>query len=169
MIRNLLTGMFLAAAIVQQAAVTVAARGPAGLHIGGNSAEISLEQEASALVFKLPIAPIDTGIELRNRHMRASLEVERFPVASLRVARADLTFPTAASPAEGTVTGELTLHGQSHPVAVRYRAQRDAALTRLQGSLRVDLRDFGVKPPSYLGVAVSPEVQIDVDLTVVLG
>src|SRR3954464_7872038 len=137
MIRNLLTGVFLLATVVQQAAVTVAARGPGGLNIEGNSAEVSLEQEASVLIFKLPIDPIDTGIELRNRHLRASLETDRFPVASLRVSRADLTFPTTASPVAGTVTGELTLHGQTRPVAVRYRALRVAGLTRLHGSVRV--------------------------------
>ena len=170
MIANSLTSFFLLAAVVLTGAVTIVARGPAGLRIEGTSAEVSVDEEASALIFKVPIPPIDTGIALRNRHLREALDVDRFPVALLRVRRADLNVPTAAAPTEGTATGELTLHGQSHPVTVHYRAQHgDDGVTRLHGSLRIDLREFGVKLPSYLGVAVAPEVDIEVELTAILG
>jgi len=30
----------------------------------------------------VPLAPIDTGIGLRNRHLRESLEVDKFPDAT---------------------------------------------------------------------------------------
>jgi polyisoprenoid-binding protein YceI len=175
--KNLLTTLFLLVSVAQgalaltrnQGEVTVHAHGPAGLRIEGKSAEVSLEEEASALVFRVPLAPIDTGIGLRNRHLREALEAEKFPTASLRVARASLTVPTDAAPLfEGTATGELTLHGQVRPVSVRYRAQRVAGITSVQGSLRIDVTEFGVQLPSYLGITVAPEVEVDVDLAVAL-
>ncbi|HYV66218.1 MAG TPA: YceI family protein [Myxococcales bacterium] len=175
--RNLLTGFFLALAVVTQGAlalsqpgessVTILARGPAGLRIEGKSGQISLDKDASALIFKVPIAPIETGIALRDRHLREMLDAEKFPAAILRVSRADLTFPSQREPAEGTAKGELTLHGRSRPVEVRYRAEpAQGGLISVRGSLRLDLRDFDIQSPSYLGVSVSPQVEVKVELAV---
>jgi len=146
------------------ASVTVLAHGPAGLRIDGRSRELSVEDDGATVTFKVPLAPIDTGIGLRNRHMRESLEAERFPVASLRVRRSVIAFPRDGAPTQGTVRGELTLHGQSHSSVVRYQASRDGTgKVRVRGSLQLDLRDFGVNRPSYLGVTVAPEVEIAVE------
>jgi polyisoprenoid-binding protein YceI len=175
--RNALTGLFLALAVLTQGAlalsqsgessVTILAHGPAGLKIEGKSAQISLEKDASAVIFKVPIAPIETGISLRDRHLREMLDAEKFPAAILRVSRADLTFPSQREPAEGTAKGELTLHGRSRSVEVHYRAEPgQGGVTRVRGSLRLDLRDFDVESPSYLGVSVAPEVEVKVELTV---
>ena len=104
---------------------------------------------------------------LRNRHLRESLEVDKFPDATLRVMRADLKFPKEGSPVESQVTGELTLHGRSRPVPVHYRAERrPGGPTQIAGSLQLDMRDFQIVPPSYLGVGVSPDVEVDIELTV---
>jgi len=175
--RNALTGLFLAVATLTQGAmalsrardgsVTVLARGPAGLRIEGKSSTVSLEEDASVLVFKVPIAPIQTGIDLRDRHLREMLEAEKFPDAILRVPRSGLTFPGQREASEGTATGELTLHGQSRPVEVRYRAEPGSGgVIKVSGSLQFDLRDFAIKPPSYLGVTVAPEVGAKVELAV---
>ena len=146
------------------ASVTVLAHGPAGLRIDGKSRELSVEDDGTTVTFKVPLAPIDTGIGLRNRHMRESLEAERFPVASLRIRRSEIAFPRDGAPTQGTVKGELTLHGQSHPALVRYQASRDGTgKVRVHGSLHLDLRDFAVNRPSYLGVTVAPEVEITVE------
>ena len=164
--RWLLLSVVLLAAAVEETVVKVVAHGPAGLRIEGTSAEVSVDAEASALIFKAPVAAIDTGIDLRNRHLRASLEAERFPDVTLRVIRADLKFPAEAAPSEGSVKAELTLHGQTRPVVVRYEARSAGPGVRAKGSFHFDLRDFGVTPPSYLGVAVSPDVAIEVELPV---
>jgi polyisoprenoid-binding protein YceI len=171
--KNFLTAAFLvwctaqsAIALVVSGAgdVRVLAHGPAGLRVEGRSAEVSVDDEISALVFRVPIAPIDTGIGLRNRHLREALEVEKFPVATLRVQRDRLVAPGAEA-SDGLAIGELTLHGRTRPVGIHYRAQRAAALTRVRGSLQIDVRDFGIELPSYAGIGVSPEVEIEVELS----
>ena len=175
--RNMLTGLFLAVAVITQAAVavsrssetsvTVLARGPAGLRIEGKSASLSLDEDASTLTFQVPVAPIETGIGLRDRHLREMLEADKFPAVILRISRSELKFPKQSEPAEGTAKGELTLHGQARPVDVRYRAELGArGITRVRGSLQIDMRDFEIKPPSYLGVTVAPEVEVKVELAV---
>ena len=176
--RNVLTGFFLVVAVLTQAAaalsrsvggsVTILAHGTAGLRIEGRSSEVALESDASLLTFKVPIAPIETGIGLRDRHLREVLEAEKFPAAILRVSRSGLTFPKEREPTEGIAKGELTLHGQSRPVEVRYRGELGkGGVTRgVVGSMHLDMRDFEIKSPSYLGVAVSPDVEVKVELTV---
>src|SRR5215468_10656354 len=160
--RNMLTGFFLALAVITQGAiavsrssetsVTVLARGPAGLRIEGKSANLSFEEDASTLTFRVPVQPIETGIDLRDRHLREMLEAEKFPAAVLQVARSEVKFPKESGLTEGTAKGDLTLHGQSRPVDVRYRAELGAGgATKVQGSLRIDMRDFEIKAPSYLG------------------
>src|SRR5207245_9096853 len=72
--RNFLTGAFLLVAVLTQGAialsrsgessVTVLAHGPAGLRTEGKSSDVSLEEDASVLTFKVPLAPIETGIGL---------------------------------------------------------------------------------------------------------
>jgi len=175
--RNVLTGFFLVVSVVGQGAIAlsragessvrVLARGPAGLRIEGKSSQIDFEEDASALTFKVPIAPIETGIGLRDRHLRETLEADKFPAAILRVSRSELTFPNEHDAAAGTAQGDLTLHGRSRPVQVRYRAERGAAgVTRVHGSVPLDMRDFEIKPPSYLGVSVTPQVEVTVEMAV---
>jgi len=173
--RNVLTGFFLVVSVVGQGAIAlsragessvrVLARGPAGLRIEGKSSQIDFEEDASALTFKVPIAPIETGIGLRDRHLREALEAEKFPDAILRIPLSELTFPKERQPAEGTAKGDLTLRGQSRPVEVQYRAELAAGgVTKVQGALQLDIRDFEIKSPSYLGVTVAPVVEVKVEL-----
>jgi len=173
---NLLTGMFLAIAVLTQAAmavsgpsssVTVLARGPAGLRIEGKGSEVVVEEGASAWTLKVPLTHLETGIALRDRHLRELLEAEKYPAAILRVSRSDLSFPKEHEAVEGTVEGELTLHGQLRPVKVHYRAElKPGGLTTVRGSFQLDLRDFDIRTPSYLGVTVAPTVQVEADLAV---
>ena len=176
--RNLLTGFFLVTAVLTQAAmalscprgagsVSVLARGPAGLRIEAKGCELSVGEEASALTFRVSLAPLETGIGLRDRHLRELLEADRYPAAILRVARSELTFPKEHVPVESTADGELMLHGRSRPVKVHYRAELDGSgATKVRGSFRLDIRDFDLLAPSYLGVSVAPDVEVSVELLV---
>jgi polyisoprenoid-binding protein YceI len=176
--RNLLTGCFLGIALLTQGAmalscaresstVTVLARGPAGMRIEGRGSEVAVEEDGPALVFKVPLAPLETGIGLRDVHLRETLDAGKYPTAVLRVPRSSLTFPREHEPAEGTADGDLTLHGESRPVKVHYQAERAVdGMIKVRGSLQLDMRDFDIKAPSYLGVTVAPKVEVKVELAV---
>ena len=176
--RNLLTGALLLLALLTEGAialsgygdrssVTVLARGPAGLRIEGKGSEVSVAEDGAALTFTVPLAPLDTGMGLRDLQMREILEAEKYPAAVLRVARTSLSFPREHQVTEETVDGELTLHGQSRPVKVHYRAELAGSdITRVSGSLQLDIRDFDIKAPSYLGMTVAPKIEVRVELSV---
>jgi len=174
--RNLISGFFLVAAVITQgsmalslpeSSVTIHGHGFGfgGTRIDGKSAAVSVEQNASTLTFTVPIAPIATGIDMRDRHLREILEAEKYPAAVLRVSREELRFPKPGEPARGVVKGELVLHGQSRMVETTYQAQLGATgRTRVRGSLQIDVRDFEIRYPSYLGAGIAPEVEVELEV-----
>lgn len=154
-----------------EARVTFTATGPAGLNIVGTGNELQVTETEHDIVVSVPLKTLDTKIELRNRHMKEKyLEVDKYPNAELRIARSALEFPKEAASATRTVQGTLTLHGQSRPTSFTYSAAAAAGKTTgsidVTGSLRIDIKNFGIAQPGYLGVSVKPEVDVAVSFRV---
>lgn len=66
----------------------------------------------------------------------------------------------AAGQGQWTLRGNLTLRGQTRPVAVQVKL-KDGHYT---GNATVKLTDFGIKPPGVAGVRAKDEVQIEFDV-----
>jgi hypothetical protein len=50
-------------------------------------------------------------------------------------------------------------------VAVKYRAEQgEGGSTKVRGTMQINMRDFEIKYPSYLGVTVAPEVEVQVEV-----
>jgi hypothetical protein len=48
---------------------------------------------------------------------------------------------------------------------VHYRAELGpGGITQVRGSLHLDMRDFDIMAPSYLGVSLAPRVEVRVEL-----
>jgi len=164
----LLLGGFVQAAITSPsgASVLVSLQGTAGLRIEGTTHELEISERDGELVFDVPLSGVDTGIGLRNRHLRGYLDVVHFPRAELHVARKAVEFPAPGKWSESEAPGTLTIHGVSRPCTVHYRAEGGSGgEVRVRGTIRIDMRDFGVEVPSYLGVGVDPGVSIQVDFS----
>jgi len=171
--RRILTAVLLVGGLVHAAitnpsgtSVVVSMQGTAGLHIEGTTHELTVSEHDGELLFQVPLSGVDTGIGLRNRHLRNYLDVAHFPRAELRVPRWTLTFPASGRVAESDALGVLTIHGVYRPCSVHYRAERaSSGEIRVRATTGIDMRDFGVEVPSYLGVHVDPEVRIQVDFS----
>jgi hypothetical protein len=145
------------------AGVKFVAKGPGGISIVGQSTQLKVTDDGQLLVFVAPLSPLKSGIELRDKHMKEKyLEVEKYPNAELRIARGALLFPALGKAADAKVSGELKLHGRTKQESVQYTAKRDASGYSITGSMRINIKDFGIEVPSYLGVSVKPEVDITV-------
>ena len=85
------------------------------------------------------------------------LDVPQYPEISFRSTSAE-----SAGANAWTVRGELTLHGQTHPVTVEVREQNGHYL----GASRLRQTEFGIKPIKIAGgaVKVKDEVQIEFDV-----
>jgi polyisoprenoid-binding protein YceI len=110
---------------------------------------------------------LDTGIDLRNEHLRRSyLEVDKgdgFNTATLSdIQLGDLNVATL----EGKTyfTGTLLLHGTKKPIKGQAEIRRNASGLLVDAAFPVTLADFGISKPQYLGVGVKSQVQVKVSL-----
>lgn len=137
-----------------------------GMKIEGTSSALDVKDDAKALVVDVPLAPLHTGIALRDRHMRDEyLEVAKYPDARLTVDRTAIQLPKG-SPVDARARGQLTLHGQTHGISFQYRAAQSGDGIDVRGTLHVQMTDYGIAVPNYLGVTVKPGVDIDVQFRV---
>ena len=136
----------------------------------GNLAFDPDHPELSSVEVSIDTASIDTREAQRDTHLRSAdfFDVEKFPA---------LTFKSTAVAATGTghykVTGDLTLHGVTHPaelaVAFTGRAKHPYGGERLgfEASTSINRSDYGVVWNMVLeagGLTVSDKVTIDLDV-----
>ncbi len=138
-----------------------------GLKVEGKTSELTVAENGDAVRLTVPLGHIDTGIGLRNQHLREKLEVAKFPSAELSVPRKNLELPAVGQSVSRTAMGTMTLHGVTKPVQLAYTARSDGpGLYRVHGQVRIKMSDFGITPPGYLGVKVAPDVDVTVDSVV---
>ena len=143
--------------------VTFRATGPAGMKFDGRTHELSVSEDGGSVVVAVPLSGLSTGIALRDKHMKEKyLEVPKYPKAELRVARSSLKIPADGAETTGDSSGRVDLHGKNKVLPFHYVAKREGDLVKVVGSLRLNMKEFDVEVPSYLGVTVKPEVDITV-------
>ncbi|MBK8213431.1 MAG: YceI family protein [Myxococcales bacterium] len=143
--------------------VEFTATGPAGLKIVGTTSQITVREDGANVVVTVPLAGLDTGIALRNKHMREKyLEVDKFPTAELTVARSALKVGEGS----GTAQGTMKIHGQTRPVSFGYTAAKGGPGLTVEGTVHLDMKAFGIEVPSYMGVTVKPDVDVKAKLGV---
>jgi polyisoprenoid-binding protein YceI len=149
--------------------VAFTAVGPAGLKIVGKTGELLVTDAGAAVHVSVPLKTVATGISLRDQHMRDKyLEVAKYPDAVLEVARGAVTVPTSGE-ARGEASGTMRLHGRQKTVGFKYVARREGHGIKVNATLRLDMRDYGIEEPKYLGLKVKPEVDVAVTFGVVEG
>jgi polyisoprenoid-binding protein YceI len=110
------------------------------------------------------LATLDTGIGLRNTHMRDNyLEVGRGEGYSRAVLK-DIVLASDPATATGatTFTATLLVHGVERPVRGDARLARDGDRVRVDASFPVVLAEHEIPKPRYLGVGVRDQVQVKV-------
>jgi polyisoprenoid-binding protein YceI len=146
---------------VTEARVGFQATGPAGLEIKGATQDLSVSETEASIAITVPLANVKTGIDLRDRHMREKyLEAQKYPSATLTVARAAIKLPVAGEKVQSDAPGSLTLHGQTRAVTVHYETKEAGGAFLVNGKLHITMTDFGIAVPSYLGVTVKPDVDV---------
>jgi polyisoprenoid-binding protein YceI len=138
------------------------ASGPGGINIDGKTSDLKVADDGTTVNVTVQLGNLDTGMGLRDKHTKEALEVTTYPTAELKVARSELKFPAAGGESTGDAKGKLTIHGQTKDVTFHYTAGLAGDTLSVKGSSNVNMTDFGIKTPSYLGVGVKPEVVISV-------
>lgn len=119
------------------------------------SGKILFEKSKATGKLTLKLDALDTGIELRTRHMKEKyLETAKFPEAEF-----EFTCPIS-NEKTAPLEGKLTLHGKTSPVSDGHcsASEKDGKVTL---SFKVKVQDFGIVTPSYLGIRVTEEVLVE--------
>ncbi|HEX7668410.1 MAG TPA: YceI family protein [Polyangiaceae bacterium] len=146
--------------------VSFTAIGPAGLKIKGESHDLLVVDRGADLSVKIPLGGLKTGISLRDSHMREKyLQVEQYPAAELMVSRDAIKLPNGGA-VSIDAKGTLSLHGKTKPVTFHYDAKRSGSAMHVNGTLRLNIKEFGIDVPSYAGITVKPDVDVAVEFDV---
>jgi polyisoprenoid-binding protein YceI len=108
---------------------------------------------------------LDTGIGLRNEHLRENyLEVDKGPgFDTATLSKIDLNgFNADAPEGKGSFTGLLTLHGVSKTITGTVDVRQVGAGLRVKASFPIDLLEYSIRKPRYLGIGVKDTVQVEV-------
>ncbi len=146
--------------------VVFRASGPAGMKIQGTTSDLDVDDQGAKIVVRVPLKNLSTGIALRDDHMRNKyLEVGTYPNAELTVDRSALRFPTGSDPVSGDATGTMAMHGKTKSTSFHYNVGKSGNTYRVAGTIHLDIRDYGITVPTYLGVTVKPDVDVEVQFT----
>ncbi len=108
----------------------------------------------------MDLTKLNTGLPLRNKHLRENyLHTDKFPIATLSDINATDIANQVAGKASGRspFTGMLELHGKKAEIKGSYSVKGGKEYS---GDFEIDLPDFGIERPSFMGVKVVDKVFI---------
>lgn len=149
---------------------------PSALKIHGQGSGLDgrlvIEGAAVRGALGFDLQALQTGIALRDRHMKEKyLETARFPRATLTVSHVAVEkLPTTESFAAVTIPfdGVLSLHGVEKPVSGEAKVARTGTSVTTTASFAINIKDYGISLPSYMGITVAEKVQVRVGFPAVL-
>lgn len=120
--------------------------------------------------FIVPLEPITTGISLRDDHMKKKyLEIEKYPTATLNIT--EIKFEKDFLKEKGVqknipFKGKLLIHGNESEVQGTADIESTDQIISIQAKTKTNITNYKMDIPSYLGIKVADEVEINVDLKI---
>lgn len=140
---------------------------PGFLKINGKSTGpkgwVTIENQKVSGELEIPIRQLDTGMALRNDHLQNKyLEADKFPKATLTFQQQPLPQGWSRENPKLSKTvldGVLSLHGVQKPVRIEFSMSEHADV---QAQFKIKLTDYQVDIPSFMGVTVADQVEVNV-------
>ena len=110
------------------------------------------------------VATLVTGNDHRDRDLRASMEVDKYPTMRFTLARTTGAPATGATPV--VLHGALTIHGVTRDLDLPATAERSGDTIRVTAGFPLDLRDYRIGGlTKMLGMLrMDPHIEVHVDL-----
>ena len=112
-----------------------------------------------------PVATLQTKNDHRDRDLRGSMEVAKYPTMRFDLERVQLRSTTADSQ-DVILHGSLTIHGVKRDVALPAVVARDGDTTRITSTFPLDLEDYRIGGlTKMLGMLrMKSKIEVHVDL-----
>ncbi len=114
-----------------------------GMKIPGSTKNFTFSDTGDSYKFEVDVHTIDTGLDLRNEHLRSYFKQKK---AILEVPKSAIQLPGDNEKKEGNVSSKFTLNGKSKGnQSFSYRVKRTGSDYHVQGLLTINLPDYGLK------------------------
>jgi len=154
-----------------QGEVTFLAIGKPGfLKVNGKGAgaqgSLSIEKAVAKGEFQFELESLDTGIGLRNTHMKEKyLEIGKYPTATLKIS--DLKVADfdgeKAEIKDQPFKGTLKLHDVENEVTGIFSAKKNGNEVTGTAEFEIPLPKYKIDIPSYAGITVAENVKIKIE------
>jgi polyisoprenoid-binding protein YceI len=115
------------------------------------------------------MASLDTGLALRDRHMRDNhLQVDRFPNGTFvggSLSGLSAASLTGGGPVTGTIAGRLTLHGVERRITALFEMRLKDGGLHIVAHFPVKLADYAIPRPQMLMMKLGEIQNVTVDVT----
>lgn len=143
------------------ASVVATILGPAGMSISATSNDLRIIDEGPTLSVIIPSTSFKTGIDLRDKHLAEAIDARKHPSVTVTLLDSDVKIPTSEDAARANAPATLTFHGITRRIKIDYVAATDCeGHIGIKADFDIDVRDYGVSPPSYFGVGIRPNVHV---------
>ncbi len=129
------------------------------------TAIVAGEKSVVAVDLKVAVETLDCGSGTMNGHMKDAMDPKDHPTIEFALASYDLA--KSVDSAGVTLAGTLTIHGEAKPVTINAGAKNaGGGVLHLTGMYELNMKDYGVKPPSLMlgTMRVGEKVQVHFDL-----
>ena len=122
--------------------------------------------EGTAFYFEVELASLDTGIGLRNRHMRNNyLEVKKYPHATFEGGIPEISVVQGAG-YRIVAAGTFTVHGVSQELAIPCDVTPEGDGYRVRCAFEVLLSDLDIEIPRVMFLKLANEIRLELDFAV---
>jgi len=134
------------------------------LFLEGEGLDGETDLAASKFYFEVDLASLDTGIGLRNRHMRDNyLETDAYPFASMEGRVVRLVEP-ARGQYRATVQGTFSIHGIQREREIECTGTRvEGEGLRVRCAFEVSLPDHEIPIPKLMFMKINEVMELDLD------
>lgn len=140
--------------------------GPGGLKIEGTGTGVTASEAGGKITVKAPLNNFKTGITLRDDHLKKALKADVNKYATFTVDRSALSIPSGKE-VTGKGKGHFALNGVTKEAEFDYKASpAGGGAIEVQGRASIDMTEYKLEQPCYLGVCVDKEVKVKVKFKV---
>jgi polyisoprenoid-binding protein YceI len=135
--------------------------GPAGFKIEGKTKSVDVKDDGKAITVTVGLKDLETGIDLRDKHMREKyIDVEKYPEATLVVPLDQVKWPEDGKSGEGEAKGTFGMHGKTKEISFKYKISNTGGTYAIDGEAPVNFKEFDINVPSYMGITVKPDITV---------
>lgn len=114
--------------------------------------------------FSVNLKEFQTGMKTRDEHLREKVfEVSKYETATLHFENLKVPFEGNGTAKDLEFKGKLKLHGVEKEVSGKVDLSRESSTAKFTAHLELNMKDFEIAPPEFMGMKVQEKVKVDVE------